>query len=50
MDEVDSWEIYDNSAFPAVQIAKGGKEDENTIIVESTFKIIADYVKWRVFW
>ena len=50
MDEVDSWEIYDNSAFPAVQIAKGGKEDETTIIVESTFKIIADYVKWRVFW
>lgn len=45
MDEVDSWEIYDNSAFPAVQIAKGGKDDVTTIIVESTFKIIADYVK-----
>lgn len=45
MNEVDSWEIYDNSAFPAVQIAKGGKDDETTIIVESTFKTISDYVK-----
>lgn len=45
MNEVDSWEIYDNSVFPAVQIAKGGKDDETSIIVESTFKAIADYVK-----
>ena len=29
----------------AVQIAKGGKDDETTIIVESTFKKISDYVK-----
>lgn len=38
MNEVDSWEIYDNSAFPTVQIAKGGKDDVTSIIVESTYK------------
>ena len=45
MSEVDSWEIYDNSKYPAVQIARGGKDDETSIIVESTYKTIADYVK-----
>jgi predicted ABC-type ATPase len=45
MSEVDSWEIYDNSRYPAVQIARGGKDDETSIIVESTYKTIADYVK-----
>ena len=45
MSEVDSWEIYDNSEYPAVQIARGGKDDETFIIVESTDKTIADYVK-----
>ena len=45
MKEVDSWEIYDNSAFPAVQIATGGKNESTQILVESTFKTIADYVK-----
>ena len=45
MSEVDSWEIYDNSEYPAVQIARGGKDDETSIIVESTYKTIADYVK-----
>ena len=45
MNEVDSWEIYDNSKYPAIQIARGGKDDETSIIVESTFKTIADYVK-----
>ena len=45
MSEVDSWEIYDNSEYPAVQIARGGKDDETFIIVESTYKTIADYVK-----
>ena len=45
MSEVDSWEIYDNSEYPAVQIARGGKDDETSIIVESTYKIIAEYVK-----
>ena len=45
MSEVDSWEIYDNSEYPAVQIARGGKDDDTSIIVESTYKIIAEYVK-----
>ena len=45
MSEVDSWEIYDNSVFPAVQIAAGGKGDEISIFVESTYNKIADYVK-----
>ena len=45
MREVDSWEIYDNSVYPAIQIAKGGKDDETSIIVESTYNLIADYVK-----
>jgi predicted ABC-type ATPase len=45
MSEVDSWEIYDNSKYPAIQIARGGKDDETSIIVESTYKTIAEYVK-----
>ena len=45
MSVVDSWEIYDNSKYPAIQIARGGKDDETSIIVESTYKTIADYVK-----
>ena len=45
MSEVDSWEIYDNSVFPAIQIASGRKNDEISIFVESTYKNIADYVK-----
>ena len=45
MNEVDSWEIYDNSKYPAIQIARGGKDDETSIIVESIYKTIADYVK-----
>jgi predicted ABC-type ATPase len=45
MSEVDSWEIYDNSNYPAVQIARGGKDDETSIVVESTYKMIAEYVK-----
>ena len=45
MSEVDSWEIYDYSEYPAVQIARGGKDDETSIIVESTYKTIAEYVK-----
>jgi hypothetical protein len=45
MNEVDSWEIYDNSTFPAVQIAKGCKDGETSIFVESTYKKIEDYVK-----
>jgi len=45
MREVDSWEIYDNSVFPAIHIATGGKGDETSIIVESTYNKIAEYVK-----
>ena len=45
MSEVDSWEIYDNSKYPAIQIARGGKDEETSIIVESTYKTIAEYVK-----
>jgi len=45
MNEVDSWEIYDNSKYPAIQIARGGKDDETSILVESIYKTIADYVK-----
>ena len=45
MSEVDSWEIYDNSVFPAVQVARGGKGEEISIIVGTTNKTISDYVK-----
>ena len=45
MSVVDSWEIYDNSKYPAIQIARGGKDDKTSIIVKSTYKTIADYVK-----
>ena len=45
MSQVDSWEIYDNSTFPSVRIASGGKDDETTIYMETTYKTIANYVK-----
>ena len=45
MNEVDYWTIYDNSAYPAVQIASGGRKEEKTILNESILKKIADYVK-----
>lgn len=45
MKEVDSWEIYDNSIFPATLIATGGKSEKTHIFKESTYKTIADYVK-----
>ena len=45
MNEVDYWVIYDNSEYPAVLIAKGGKNDSVNIMIESTYKTIADYVK-----
>ena len=45
MSEVDSWEIYDNSVFPAIHIATGGKGDGTSIIVESIYNKIAEYVK-----
>jgi predicted ABC-type ATPase len=45
MREVDYWEIYDNSEYPAVQIATGGKNEETEIIIETTYNKIAEYVK-----
>ena len=45
MREVDYWEIYDNSEYPAVQIATGGKNEKTEIIVETTYNKIAEYVK-----
>lgn len=45
MNEVDSWEIYDNSTFPSVQIATGSKEDKTLKYLESTYKTIASHVK-----
>ena len=45
MDEVDYWELYDNSAYPAVQVALGGKDEKIVVKVNSVFNIIKDYVK-----
>ena len=45
MNEVDYWTIYDNSEYPAVQVASGGKDDEVNIIIESTYNRIVNYVK-----
>ena len=45
MNEVDYWTIYDNSEYPAVQVAIGEKNDKTTIIIESKFKTIGQYVK-----
>jgi hypothetical protein len=45
MSEVDYWEIYDNSEYPAVQIATGGKNEKTEIIIETTYNKIAEYVK-----
>lgn len=45
MREVDYWEIYDNSEYPAVQIATGGKNEKTEIIIETTYNKIAQYVK-----
>ena len=46
MNEVDFWVIYDNSEYPTIQIASGGKSDNRiNILVESTYKTLLDYVK-----
>ena len=45
MNEVDYWVIYDNSEYPAVQVATGGKNEEVTIMLETTYQTITDYVK-----
>lgn len=46
MKEVDFWVIYDNSKYPTSQVASGGKSDDKiNVMVESTYKILLDYVK-----
>jgi len=45
MDEVDYWVIYDNSEYPAVQVAAGGMSEQVTIMLETTYKAIAAYVE-----
>ena len=45
MNEVDSWEIYDNSTFPSVRIASGAKGEKTSIYIETKYNTIANYVK-----
>ena len=45
MNEVDYWIIYDNSEYPAVQVATGGKNETIAIMLETTYQTITDYVK-----
>jgi len=45
MDEVDYWDIYDNSEYPRKQIACGGKDVQTVIYEESLFAKIKNYVK-----
>ena len=45
MREVDYWEIYDNSEYPAVQVAIGGRNEETIVCIETTYHKIEDYVK-----
>ena len=45
MNEVDYWVIYDNSEYPAVQVATGGKNETIAIMLETTYQTITDYVK-----
>ena len=45
MNEVDYWVIYDNSEYPAVQVATGGKNEKVAIMSETIYQTIADYVK-----
>ena len=45
MNEVDYWVIYDNSEYPAVQVATGGKNEKVAIMLETTYQTITDYVK-----
>ena len=45
MDEVDYWDIYDNSEYPRKQIACGGKYADTVVFEESSFNQIKKYVK-----
>ncbi len=45
MHEVDYWEIYDNSEYPAVQIASGGRNEERVIMNSTIYNKMVQYVK-----
>lgn len=45
MSEVDYWDIYDNSGYPAIQVACGGKDEETIVKVDSVFIKMKRYVK-----
>ena len=45
MNEVDLWDIYDNSQKPRIEVACGGKGVDHIIFNESLFKTIESYVK-----
>ena len=45
MSEVDYWDIYDNSGYPAIQVACGGKDEETIVKVDSVFIKMKSYVK-----
>ena len=45
MDQVDYWDIYDNSEYPRKQIACGGKGTQTVVREESLFVKIQSYVK-----
>lgn len=45
MNEVDYWDIYDNSQKTRIEIAYGGKEIKSIILNDSLFKTIESYVK-----
>ena len=45
MNEVNYWVIYDNSEYPAVQVATGGKNEKVAIMSETIYQTITDYVK-----
>ena len=45
MSEVAYWDIYDNSRYPAIQVASGGKDEETIVKVDSVFIKMKSYVK-----
>lgn len=45
MNQVDYWDIYDNSEFPRTHIACGGKFAETIVFEQSTFEKLMDYVR-----
>lgn len=45
MNQVDYWDIYDNSEYPRRQIACGGKNAETIIFENKLYNKIQDYVR-----